>query len=384
MAALSWMRAVGGAGALLVAAERFLAREGIAIVPRGAEGLAWLARRIDAFAEREDVSAQDEGSFVEGAGAVLALLLLAHVGEGSHATRDGVHRVRLGARGFFDPFAAIESAIESDSARRALIEHVARAEREARGEEGVGLAASVFERVLAERRPDLEVVARFDRRLWLDGEIEIDLGRAIDASDGAAALERSIEKLIAMLPGGAGAAIARDEAIARLLPRLVAPAMLREAGPGLFARPTANDVAVALVLAYDGRSRFVRARELEGWSLRADDALGLAIANLAARSATARFARLDTEAGPMIVARTGDGLDSARLLLPTLPDVLAPELGDPFLAAVPHRDALIACAQGSAPLRAALAARAREDALRAPHRITDALFRVAQSGLAPA
>ncbi len=90
---------------------------------------------------------------------------------------------------------------------------------------------------------------------------------------------------------------------------------------------------------------------------------------------------MDTSYGPLVVARSGDGLDGARLLLPTLHSVLAPELGSPFVAAAPHRDALWACACEPESLRAALAHRVREDAARAPHRIGDELFLVAHRGL---
>ncbi|UJR80085.1 hypothetical protein [Sandaracinus amylolyticus] len=380
---MSWIRAVRDAGPLLGAAERFLARErdaGEPPLPRGASALAWLARRVDRFAEREDATARDESAFVEGAGALLALVLLDHVGEGGHASRDGAHRVRVGARGFFDPFAAIEAALDAPAARDVLIAEVARAEREARGEDGVGRAALVFERLLETKRPDLAVRDRFDRRLWLEGDVEVDLARTIDASEGQgpAAVEQAVAKLVSMLPGGEGTTVDRDEAAARLLPRVVAPELAADVSAALFSRVLPNDVRLSLVLAYEGRSRFVRGRELEGWGLGEDDAIRLALENLAARSANARFARVETAEGAMVIARTGDGLDSARLLLPTLHDVLAPELGSPFLAAIPHRDALYAATPSA---RAALATRATDDAARAPHRITSALFLVTAQGL---
>lgn len=348
----------------------------------------WLARAIDAFAVRDDIDAQDESAFVEGAGAMLALLLLDHVGDGAHATRDGVHRVRLGKCGFFDPFSAIERALDSNGARGVLIAEVARAEKEASGAGGIGAAALGFERILSERRPDLKIVDRFDRSLWLEdvaseGRFEVDLSRAIEATEdqNARALDQALAKLISMLPGGQSEGLDRDEAFARLLPRIVAPAQFEGAEGNLLLRPIVNDVAIALVIAYEDRSRFLRTRELEAWKITPNDAIACAIANLAARSANARFARIDTDAGALVIARTGDGLDSARLLLPTLHDVLAPELGSPFLVAIPHRDALIAC-PSEPTLRAALEARAEDEAARAPHRITRALFSVSKDGLA--
>jgi hypothetical protein len=383
------MGALREVGPFLLAAERFLSRESVVGEPaRGVEGLRWLSRRIDAFAAREHASAQEESAFVEGAGAFFALLLLEHFGEGAHVMRDGAHRVRLGRSGFFDPFAAIEGALDAEGARAALVSAVARAEHEARGTGGTGAAMLVFERFLGEQRPDLAIVDRFDRRVWLEGaaeigRFEVDLGGAIDASDDQAprALEQATSKIVSMLPGGPGQVLDRDEAVSRLLPRIVSPSEWGLTANGLFLWPMVNDVAVALMVAYDDRARYLRDREIEAWNLTRGDAVRMAVANLAARSDKTRFARVETEAGPLVVSRTGDGLDSARLLLPSMHDVLAPELGSSFLAAIPHRDALLACPKEPAAIRAALSARAEDDFRRAPHRITSALFEVSASGL---
>ncbi|MEZ4335273.1 MAG: hypothetical protein R3B82_01480 [Sandaracinaceae bacterium] len=141
-------------------------------------------------------------------------------------------------------------------------------------------------------------------------------------------------------------------------------------------------IELTLIVHHGDRSRYpCRGARSLGVLLRGR--AGIAIENLADRSAGARFGTVDTEGGPIVFARTGDGLDAARILLPTLHAVLAPELGDAFLAAIPHRDVLLACAD-TPRLREALLARARDDAARAPHRITDRLFRVDADRLAPA
>ena len=81
-----------------------------------------------------------------------------------------------------------------------------------------------------------------------------------------------------------------------------------------------------------------------------------------------------------MVARTGDGLDSARLLLPTLTAVLRHDLGDAFLLAAPHRDTLLAAPDTDAG-RALLLARAADLAARAPHAICDQPFRMIRGSL---
>jgi uncharacterized protein YtpQ (UPF0354 family) len=339
------------------------------------------------------VSACEEAEFVEGAGALLAAVLVVHVGLGAHVERDGVHRVRLGTHGFFDPFQAIETALAASSARTALVAEVARAEAEAAGLAGHGRVSSTFERVLADVRPDLAIDERFEGRLWLStldsvsdpdsAPVEVDLARVIALADGQSdtAVEHAVKKLVSMLPGGTDAGLAREEALSRLLPRVVGPAFDLRAT--LHARPLPNGARVCLVLAYDGRSRFVRAHELEDWAVDPDEAVRMALENLARRSIRARFGRIDTIDGPVIFARTGDGLDSARIVLPGLVDVLGPELGEPFVAAVPHRDALLACRADAPRSYESMMARVSDDHARAPHRISDKPFLVDRSGLRP-
>lgn len=375
------------AGPLLPAARAFL--DGHPGAPRpmgeGGDGLRQLADAIDDWAEREEVDAQDEERFVEGAGAVLALLLLAHVGEGAHVAKEGTHRVRLGRGGFFDPFAAIDRALEGPDARSVLAEEVRRAEAEAAGAAGVGRLM----RLLEERLGSDRVARAFGPEVILDDGVELDLGRVLRATEdeSEAAAVQAMDKLVSMLPGRGGAGLAWEEIEARLVPRLVAPGFVARLGAegrgALAARALfGGALEVTLVLAYDDRARYLRDDELDAARCSLDDALALAARNLAARSEGARFARVDTGDGPIVVARSGDGLDGARLLLPTLHDVLSTELGSPFLAAVPHRDALWASADSPA-LAEALRARVAEDAARAPHAISAALFRVDASGVRP-
>jgi hypothetical protein len=143
---------------------------------------------------------------------------------------------------------------------------------------------------------------------------------------------------------------------------------------------TASGIAVALVLPYTERARYLRADEPASWQRSADEVRARAVANLAARSAKANFTRVETATGPLVIARTGDGLDAARLLLPGLREVLAAALGSPCAVAVPHRDTLLACAAASTAIDA-LTVRAGDEAARAPHRISDAVFVLAQDGL---
>lgn len=370
----AWIAKVRGGGALAPVAAAFAQRELADGAAPGPMALLALASAIDRFARRASTPAE-ESAFVEGAGAFLGIVLIAYLG-GTHVVREGVHRVRLGSAGFFDPFAAIDSALETEPAKAALVDAVGAAEAEANGTGAIARVALAFERALAELRADLAITDRFDRALWL-GEVEVDLSRAISATEGEsdAAVAGAVRKLVEMLPGGSASDLSAEEAVQRVFPRVVGPSFDLPVATATIA----EDLRVAWVLAYEGRARFVTERDLERWSLTAPALASRAIANLAARSDRARLARVETDLGPWVVARSGDGHDSARVLLPALAETLAPELGSPCLVALPHRDALFACADAPASI-AALRARAEDDFARAPHGITGRVYRLHADG----
>jgi uncharacterized protein YtpQ (UPF0354 family) len=250
----------------------------------------------------------------------------------------------------------------------------------------VSLAAA-----LSSREPPLAVREHFERYVKLSDETEIDLSRIVDATrEGTKAdVARSVDKLLSFV-GHEERALPWDEARRRILPRLLPTsfeASLPDDSRGrgeLAIQPLLPTLRVSLILGYEGRARFVRRDELDAWGHGFEDALECAIDNLAERSSEARFARVETDEGPLVVARSGDGLDAARLLLPSLHDVLSAELGSPFLASVPHRDTLLAAPTTPAELVDALRHKTADDAARAPHRISATLFLVGRDGLSAA
>ena len=384
----AWIEALRPRAGVLIKSAQPLLREAF---PRSRDGLGELCAHLDAFVfddSEKPLLISDESQFVEAAGSLLALLLIDHVGSGHYATRDSKHRIALGKRGFFDPFSAIQNAIDAKSPKKFLMTTVALAEEEARGEGPVSRVANVFAERLAQLRSDLSVLDHFESRMWLNEEIEVDLHRVITATRGEshASVVQSIDKLIAMLPGGPeSAGLLWSEAALRALPRLVAktfapPGMTKGQSP-LLTMEFAGDIDLAFVLGYEGRSRYVRSDELLAWEKDADTLRAQAIANLVEKSMRARFEAHDTEHGKMIAARTGDGLDSARVLLPTLFDVLSASLGENILVGIPHRDTLLATAHVPTSPNASFFARVKDDAARAPHRISDTIFLLTRAGI---
>lgn len=389
-----WLEALRDRGGPLVEAAQGFVVEHLGRephrAPRGRDALAELADAIDRWCDQADPGDAADRELVESAGAFLGLLLIDHLG-GEHAERDGRHRVRLGLRGFFDPFATLEEVLDADDPRAELAACVRVAEAEARGEGRISRVVRALERALERERPAMQVAEHFERYVRLAPDVELDLDRVVEATtdQGDEAVEQAVAKLLAMLPGGDGPeGVAWDEARERLVPRLMSARFLeelREAHPDrgdLWAEPLGHGVRVGLLLDHDDRARYVRRDEVDRWGRQTHEPLAVAVQNLAARSDRARFGRIDTPQGPLVVARSGDGLDAARLLLPTLHDVLEPELGSPFLVAVPHRDTLLAAPSGPPALVHALCERASDEAARAPHRIGEGLFEVAPAGIA--
>lgn len=328
--------------------------------------------------------AQAEHALVEGCGALLGLLLIDHLQTGRHIEHEGAHRVRLGRFGDFDPFAAVEQALDAEDLRASLAGHVARAEAEAREEGPLSRVLAALHAQLPEAAPGYAIHEHFEHRVWLRPEGEIDLRALLRATDGEERrqVDGAVRKLLRAL-GGEGESRTWEDARPRLFPRLVSERFateMTEAAGEIWIERVAGDLHRAMLLRFTDRSRYVRAAEIRQWGLTPQDAWRAALRNLAEHSGNARLARVDTSSGPLVLARSGDGLDAARLMLPTLHALLEPQLGSPFVAAVPHRDLLLACAAEPPALVESLRQRAHEEALRAPHAISEALFRIDSSG----
>jgi len=385
------------ASVLAPAAERFLRGwlgDEASAFRGGARGLILLCDHMEHWLGLDAVDEEAERGFVEGAGALLGVLLLDHVGQTAHAThvvRGGVHRLRLGQHGFFDPFVAVDRALDAASVRDELARQVALAEAEAALRGPISRVVSTLLLALAHKRPDLTLADHFDLTLWLEsadesGPLELDLTRAVESTreQNIDAVHAVVDKLLSMLPGGADVALDFADARTRLVPRLARGESLRELGTGhgaLFGKQLTEELVVALLVEYQGRARYVKNRELEDWGVRPERALELAIDNLSLRSERTRIACTSTDHGPLWVARTGDGRDSARVLLNSLYEALTEKLGAHLFVSIPHRDTFFACAGDNEALVQELARRTAHDAARAPHRLSARLFKLTAGGL---
>jgi hypothetical protein len=368
--------------------------------PRGVGGLHTLstlisrarhdqhADQVDDFGDAEAKETEDR-EFVAGAGAYLGLLLLDHLPHGAHVANAGEHRLRLGAHGFFNPFAAVETALAARDTPRALIDAVKCAEAEAAGSGPIARVVKALRHVLA-RQPHVHILEHFDQRVWLDVDgtrTELDLTRIIAATSTLtdALLVHAVERLCASLLQEAAPVLAWEAARELVIPRLVGRSFVNSVPnpDDLHLVPVGPDVWETLVLRFDERARYVRRIEFEAWSRSAPVATlprTQALRNLARLSAGACFLEHDTPHGPLIVAKSRDGLDAARLLLPGLYDVLSRSLGPVFLVATPHRDTLLAGPTGPATLVAELQSRAETAVQSVPNAISSQLWLVTGPG----
>ncbi|HEX5660094.1 MAG TPA: hypothetical protein VFX59_23020 [Polyangiales bacterium] len=354
------------AGALVPVAEKFLDGRELA---RGPDGLIALCAHMEDWLERDDVDEEGERRFVEQAGAMLGMLLIDHVGDAGHVARNGTHRVRLGRYGFFDPFSAVDRALDASDVRRALARQIVVAEAESQARGPLSRLVGALMTALQEQRPDLHLVEQFEHTLWLraDGEpFELDLKRAVESTrdQGLDAVHAVVAKLLAMLPG---ATASEGLALDQLVPRI---ARLDALLPGLFARPLSEELVVALMVEERGRARYLRTNEVDEHP----EAYELALRNLRQHSEQARIATIETEHGPLWIARTGDGRDSARVLLASLHEELRARIGPRVLLGIPHRDTFYACDARNGPLAHELATRTAHDFERAPHQLSARAF----------
>lgn len=346
----------------------------------GGPGIRWLAAQVEDFIDR-DTDGIDDDRFIEGAGALLGLLLLEHLG-GRTREREGCHRVQIGRFGWFDPFGAIQQALDAEDPRGCLSECLSVAEREAADKGPISRVVHVFADALDRERPDLRIESQFELTVDLSNGASVDLHRLERVARGQDkdATTEAARRIVSMLPGAhPKEQVSWNEAATRLLPRLVSHAFLASlpSEHTLYFDAVGNDVHLTLQIRYGTRARYVRRAEVDSWALEPEAARRRAIENLAAKSPWLRVERVTEE---ILRVRHGDGLDGARLLLPRLAARLARLGPTTWVGAAPHRDVLLlACSQAAKEL----SKRATDAVQRAPHPVSASLFEITHEGPRP-
>jgi len=381
-----WMEAQRHrAGPLLAAADDLQRWLGPNPFPEGRDGIRRLGELVDAFVFDEKYADASDDRFVEGAGAMLALLLLSHVGVGGHRERGTAHAIAIGSYGFFDPFAAIDASLEAPRPSAELARRIAEAEAEAAGEGPFARVHAALDESLARSRTGRVARDRFELHATLDDGTELELARFAPFANDAKALAASLDKLVSWLESGPTEARPVDwaEVEARVVPRLVSRRFADELRTtrsiSIAFAPVAHDLGASLVLAYDGRLRFLRHDEEASIAASGRDARATAMRRLDDSTNAMRW-RAETLGGcPCAIGTRGDGLAATSILAQPVRESLAVKLGHGYVIGVPHRDRLVAT--HDADDFCALAAHVADEFHRAPHGVSPHLFRVTAEGL---
>ena len=370
----AWWQVGARGGPFVEAAEKFLQWRKAS--PTRDELLGWLKREVDSFAHDTCAPPDSDDAFLEGAGALLAVWLIATHG-GKHIAQGTAHRLALGDFGFFDPFDAIDQSLDAESPMDTFDTQTALAMEEAEGTGTYACVVRAFVRALGENIPELEITERFALNLRLSDGTAIDLQRIAEAAQTDRERTQAATKMVSLLSGRPTPMEPFEMVASNLVPRLVGrrfTEQLRDRAALLFLQPLAADVQIALQLEQRGRRRYVRAAEVEHWVTSQHQPLVVAIQQLASRSPTLK----PEPRGECIALNAGDGHDAARLVVPALHDFMFDRLGANCLLSIPHRDLLLAGPRTAEHELRSLTAAAFDAA---PHAISQSVFKLGAEGL---
>lgn len=135
-----------------------------------------------------------------------------------------------------------------------------------------------------------------------------------------------------------------EQAKERIMPQLI-PVENKTLIP-LVIKPFLPDVDIGFVIDREERYDFVDPGYLEQWGIDEDTLAEAAMQNLEERSKnlSLEVARLGDSKDPKdtyVIVELADGFSAVRLLSSRVRDAVKRELGDEYIAAIPHRDFLI-------------------------------------------
>ena len=246
-----------------------------------------------------------------------------------------------------------------------------------------------------------EQVARILERLCPDRSIELagpmDLllnGRHLDLenlyrmvqvepSRGVELVENYLERII---EGDALGSMPLPFTVAkpRIMPRIQPESIFEHLDRNQVAHiPYVNDTVIIFVIDMPQMTVSITVEQVVQWEVDLDTLDLLARSNLMRYTPDLEVQIMESsEGGRAALLACQDGYDAARLLMDTLHERLAPELGSDFLVATPARDMLLALSHSPEPFVDRLRKRVEADYRRLPYPITEDLFLVTRDGVA--
>ncbi|MGP1273705.1 MAG: DUF1444 family protein [Phycisphaerales bacterium] len=241
--------------------------------------------------------------------------------------------------------------------------------------------------MLERMRPDLDVDLSGPNELLVEGR-RLDLENLFrmvsqDPDRGVEIVEQYLDHLFAGEAVSAAAMpleMARQRIMPRIQPETIFQRLSREQVAHV---PWVNDTVLVFVIDLPHVTVSVTTEQMVRWGVAADDLEDIARQNLAQSTPKLPYRLVEHESGgkAAIIAEQ-DGYDAARLLLPGLHRVLAPQLGGDFLVATPARDVLVAVSNGPDVLLDKVHEKVDKDYRRMPYPITNRWFLVTRDGVA--
>lgn len=175
-----------------------------------------------------------------------------------------------------------------------------------------------------------------------------------------------------------------DLAKQRIMPRIQPVTIFQHLSRELVAHASyVNDTVVVFVIDMPYMTVSVTTEQMIRWGLSIEELEEVARQNLRRYTPELEIRAMDAaEGGHALLLTNQDGYDASRLLLDSLFERLAPEMGGDFLVATPSRDMFLALTPKPDSFVERVRLRVDQDFHRLPYPITNRLFYVTRDGVA--
>lgn len=205
----------------------------------------------------------------------------------------------------------------------------------------------------------------------------------VEPTRGVEIVENYLERLV---EGDAIGSVPLPLSVARprIMPRIQPMTIFEQLDQTQVAHiPFVNDTVVVFVIDLPQMTVSITVEQVMQWGLQVDDLEDIARENLDRYSPDLQVQLVESsEGGRAAILSRQDGYDAARLLLGSLHERLAPELGGDFYVALPARDMFLAMTYNPSQFVERLQRRIMSDYRRLPYPITHELFVVTRDGVA--
>jgi uncharacterized protein YtpQ (UPF0354 family) len=155
--------------------------------------------------------------------------------------------------------------------------------------------------------------------------------------------------------------------------------------PGLVTTTFAPGLVMCFVIDAPARLAYVTEELLEGWDQPLERVQEVAQDNLAGMQAQLELMVLRdaNEKAVAVIVNVQDGYAATRLVVPSIRDSFAEELGEDYLVGLPNRDFLVAFTERAPETAASIIRQLKHDYQRMNHPLTTTVYRVHSDSVEP-